>query len=97
VTLLRVLLRIVLLSLAAALFTGLTGIYVRSKHSPVPNRQWQVARRNRPSAPQFSKFLEVVGESVQLGLFAVAGRIVFRLRLLPVSTREGQPIRLRLH
>jgi hypothetical protein len=97
VKLVRVLSRLALLSLAAAAFVGLTGIYGGSVRPPLPNPRWQAERRHRPSAPHVSQFPEFVGEGVVLALYAVAGRIVFRLRLSPASRSEGQPILLDLH
>ena len=93
----RVLARLAFLSLAAAVFVGLTGIYGSSVRPPLPNPSWQAERRHRPSAPQVSLFPEFVGEGMVLALYAVAGRLVLRLRLSPVSRSEGQPISLDLH
>lgn len=95
--LVRVLLRIALLSLGAAAFVGLTAIYCGSVRPPFPDPHWKAARRHRPSAPQVSQFLEFVAAALGLALFAVGGRIVFRLRLSPASRSEGQPILLDLH
>jgi len=97
VKLVRVLSRLALLSLAAAAFVGLTGIYGDSVRPPVPNPHSQAARRYRPSAPQVGRFPEFVGEGMLLAFFAVVGRIALRLRLSPVSRSEGQPILLDLH
>jgi len=92
----RVLARLAFLSLAAAVFVGLTGLYGSSVRPPLPNLSWQAERRHRPSAPQVSKFPEFVGEGMLVALFAVAGRIVLRLRLCPVSRSAGRPILLNL-
>jgi hypothetical protein len=97
VKLVRVLSRLALLSLAAAAFVGLTGIYGGSVQPHLPNPRGQAVRRHRPSAPQVSRFPEFVGEGMLLAFFAVAGRIGLRLRLSPVSRSEGQPIMLGLH
>lgn len=93
----RVLSRLALLSLAAAALVGLTGIYAGSVRLLLPNPHSQAVRLNRPSAPQVSRFPELVGEGLVLALYAAAGRKVFRLRLSPVPRREGQPIILDLH
>lgn len=95
--LVRLLSRLALLSLAAAAFVGLTGLYGSSVRLPLPNPHWQAARRHRPPAPHLSTFPEFVGEGVVLAVYAVAGRIVLRLRLSPVSPSEGQVILLNLH
>jgi hypothetical protein len=97
VKLARVLSRLALLSLAAAAFIGLTEIYGGSVRPPLPNPRWQAERRNRPSELQVSKVLEFFAGAMELALYALAGRIVFRLRLSPVSRHEGQPILLNLH
>jgi hypothetical protein len=95
--LVRVLSRLALLSLAAAGFVGLTGIYGDSVRPPLPNPRWQAVGQHRPSAPEVDQFPEFVAAGVELALFAVAGRMVFRLRLSPVSRSEGQPILLNLN
>ena len=95
--LVRVLSRLTLVSLAAAATVGLTGVYGGSVRPRLPNPQWQAERRHRPPAPQVSQFLEFVGEGMLLAVYAVAGRIVLRLRLSPVSPSEGKLILLDLH
>ena len=93
----RVISRLAPLSLAAAAFAGLTEIYGGSVPPPLPNPQWRAGRRHRPSAPEVGKFPELVGEGMVLAIYAVAGRIVLRLRLSPASRGEGQPILLGLY
>src|ERR1051326_8190006 len=95
--LIRILSRLALLSLAAAAFTALTGIYGGSVRLPLPDARSQAVRQDRPSAPQVSQFPELIAGGVELALYAMAGRIVFRLRLSPGSRRERQPIVLDLH
>jgi hypothetical protein len=97
VKLATVLSRLVILSLAAAAFAGLTGIYGRSVEYRAPDPQWQVELRQLPSAPQLSQFPEFFGEGMAVALFAVIGRIGLRLRLSPVSRSEDRPILLGLH
>ena len=94
--LVHVLPRIALLSLAAGGFAALTEIYGESVRSPLPNPLWQVARRHRPAPPQVRYISEFVGEFGLVAIYALAGRLVFRLRLSPVSRSEGQPILLGL-
>jgi hypothetical protein len=79
------LLRLALLSLAAAAFAALTGIYGRSVRPPLPNPRGRAARRHRPSAPEAGLFSEFVGEGMIVAIFAVGGRILFQLRLSPAS------------
>ena len=93
----RALSRLALLSLAAAVFVGLTGIYVNSGRSPLPDPRWQAGRNHRPSEPEVSQFPEFIGDGLLLVFFAAIGRIALRLRLSPVSRSAGQPISLNLH
>ena len=95
-TIVRLLSRVALLSLAAAAFVGLTGMYGGAVRPPLPDPGSQAERRHRRSAPQVGKFPEFVGEGMLLALYAVTGRIVLRLRLSPVSRSEG-PMSLDLH
>ena len=92
----RVLSRLAILSLAAAAFAALTGFYGNSVQ-PNPDPQWRLGRDHRPSAPEIGQFAELIGEAMVLGIYAVAGRIVLRLRLSPSSRSEGLPILLGLH
>jgi hypothetical protein len=93
----RVLSRLALLSLAAGAFAALTGIYGASARSPLPDRQWRGGREHRPSGPEAGRFPELTGEDIVLATYAVAGRILLRLRLSPASRSAGQPISLGLH
>ena len=93
----RMLSRLAFLSLAAAAFAGLTGIYGGSVRPSLPNPQVRAVRRHRPAAPEGGQFPEFAGEGLIIAIFAVAGRVVFRLRLSPASRSEGQPILLGLH
>jgi hypothetical protein len=90
--------RIALLSLAAAAFVGLTGMFGRSVRLALPNPGWQAERAHRQSAPQGRYFFtEFGGEFILLAVCAAVGRVVLRLRLSPASRSEGQPILLDLH
>ena len=92
--LVRALSRIALLSLAAAAFVGLTAVYKDAVPPPVPNPYWQAARRHRALAPQVDKFPEFVAEGMVVAVYAVAGRLLLRLRLSRVPRTQGQPIGL---
>lgn len=92
----RVLSRLAPLLLAAAAFAGLTGIYGGSVRPPLPDPQWRDWRRHRPAAPKVGHFPELIGEVMIVAIYAVAGRIVLRLRLSPASRGEGQRILLGL-
>jgi hypothetical protein len=94
--LVRVLSRITLISLAAAAFVGLTGVYGNSRRSALPSASWQAEREHRPPAPQVGYFPDVIGDGIVLAIFAFAGRIIFRLRLSPASRIEGPMISLGL-
>lgn len=93
----RVVSRLALLSLAAAVFAGLTGVYGGSVRPTFPDPQWRAGRDHRPSAPEVGQFAELIGEGMVLVIYAVAGRIVLRLRLSPASRSKGQPVLLGLH
>jgi hypothetical protein len=97
VKLARLLLRIALLSLAATAFVGLTGIYGSSARPTLPNPLSQAERRHRPAAPNVSEFPEFVAGVVEVALFALMGRIVFRIRLSSVPRSEEKLIFLDLH
>src|SRR4249919_2964738 len=92
----RVLSRVALISLAAAAFVGLTGIYGDSRRPGLPSASWQAERGHRPSAPQVMYFPDVIGDGIVLAIFAFAGRIIFRLRLSPVSRNEAPSMSLGL-
>ena len=95
--LVRVLSRLALLSLAAAAFAGLTKIYGDSAHPPLPYARFPAAHRHPPSAPNAARFPEFIRNSLAFAIFAVGGRLVFRLRLNPPSPSEERPILLGLH
>ena len=94
--LVRLFWRIVLLSVVATAFVGLTQIYGTATRTPVPGPRWQARRQHRPLPPRVSQFPEFAGEGILVVLYALAGRMVFRLRLSPVSRHEGRPISLNL-
>ena len=93
----RVLARLALLSLAAALFIGLTEIYADSIRPRFVGPDTRAARRRRPSEPQLGQVLSFVGEGILVAVFTVALRIVLRLRLSPVLRSEEQVILLDLN
>jgi hypothetical protein len=97
VKLVRVLSRIILLSLAAAAFVGLTGLYGGSVRVPLPDPIEQAERQHRRSEPEISQFPEFIGYFLFVVLWAGIGRIGLRLRLSPLPRSEGQPISLNLH
>ena len=93
--LVRLLSRIALLSLAAAAFAGLTGVYADSVRPDFPNPQAQAARRRRPSEPQIRQFPSLLGEGMLMALYAAAGRLAWR-HLPGLSRGEEQAIMLDL-
>jgi|SRR4051812_27363546 hypothetical protein len=95
--LVRVFSRILLISLAAAVFVGLTEMYGSSRRHRLPIASWQEERGHRPSAPQVGYFPDVIGDGIVLAIFAFAGRVIFRLRLSPVSRNEERLMVLGLH
>jgi hypothetical protein len=95
--LVQVLSRLALLSLAAAVFVGLTESYGGSIRISVPDPHSKAVRGHRPSAPKASQFPEFAAGGIALAIFGVGGRLVLRLRLSPVSPSKEQPILLDLH
>jgi hypothetical protein len=93
--------RLFFISLAAAVFVGLTEIYGASVRIPVPDPQSQAERLHRASWPRSNRLPSGIGEfmaeGIALTLYAAMGRIVLRLRLSPVSPSEGKLISLNLH
>lgn len=89
--------RLALLSLVAAAFVALTATYGASIRTPMSDSRWREGRAHRPSAPEFARLPEVVGEVLIMAIYAVAGRIVLRLRLSPPSRTDGQLISLSLY
>jgi hypothetical protein len=98
--LVRVLSRLALLSLAAALFVVLTKIYGDSAPPPLPYpgfEKFQKKHRHPPPAPNAAEFTEFIRYGIAFAIFAVGGRLAFRLRLNPVPPSDGRPILLSLH
>jgi len=83
-----------LLSLAAAAFVGLTAIYGEVAPPQLPNPDWQASRRHRAPAPHVDEFPECVAEGMVVTIYAVAGRLLLRLRLSRVPHSQGKPIAL---
>ena len=73
-----ILLRLVLLSLVAAIFTLLTSAYGKYIASPLPGQHWQL---HRSLTPKISELPEFIGEAMLIALCALIGRVMFRLRL----------------
>ena len=92
----RVMARLALLSLAAAAFVGLTDMYGRSVRLPLPDPHDRAVRGHRTSGPETGNFPEYLAEVITLAIYAGAGRIVFRLRLSPVSASSRQSVVLNL-
>ena len=92
----RLLARLAVLSLAAVVFIGFIQMYAGSMRPPFGDARRQAVRRNRPSEPQAGRVPSLVGEIMLLALIAVAGRVVFRLRLSAASRREDPVILLEL-
>src|SRR5690348_11406988 len=92
----RLLARLAVLALAVVVFIGLIQMYAGSMRPPFGNARRQLARRNRPSEPQAGRLPSFVGEILLLALIAVAGRIVFRLRLSAAPRSDEHVILLEL-
>jgi hypothetical protein len=95
--LLRISFRLVVLSLAAAAFVALTASVGDSVRISAPNARWQAERQHRQSTPQARKVDEFVGAGALVALWALAGRVAFRLRLSPQSPGQEDAILLGLH
>jgi hypothetical protein len=57
----------------------------------------EIAREHRPAWPDFTDSITILGQVVVLVLYALIGRIVFRLRLSSPSRSERKLILLELH
>jgi len=77
----KVLGRIAMIALAAAIFVGLTGMYADSIR-PHRNRHGETERRRRPSEPRLQSWTNFLGQFVVMALIAIGGRTVLRLRLI---------------
>ena len=77
----RLVARIVMLAMAAALFIGLTGILASSIESRERSerRLRRVVRRAR--WPQLRRLWSFAGDLVIFGMITAGGRMIFRLRL----------------
>jgi len=82
----RMLSRLVLLCLVAALFALLTLAYGRYVASPLPGRHGQL---HRSLSPKISELPEFIGEAMLIALCGWAGRVVFGLRLSSPSRRNS--------
>jgi len=93
----RVLWRIAILLLAAAALVGLTRMYGNSLQYPLPSPRAREARLHQPSLPEDAgAFSEVLGGGVVVAVCALAGRIVFRLRLNPPPRNSDKLVSLGL-
>jgi hypothetical protein len=70
-----------MIALAAALFAGLTGMYADSIRRDQGHRASPTELRRRPSQPHLDRLPNFLGQFVVIGLIALAGRVVLRLRL----------------
>lgn len=105
--LMRVVSRIAILLVVAAVFVKLTAMYGNSARilpyprfpfSPyTPSALEQVEMRHQPAAPDVGYVTDFVGWGIWLAICGVIGRKGFRLRLNPARRGAGQPILLGLH
>jgi hypothetical protein len=105
---LRVLSRIALLLVAAAVIVGLIWMHYGGAAQPVlPEAtirhmgpaifaRYQEEIRHQPSAPNVGYVTDFVGYGILLAVCAWVGRMAFRLRLNPAPRGEGQPVLLGL-
>jgi hypothetical protein len=71
----RLLSRLALLSLAAAVFAVLAGIYGHSVRPPLPDPQWRAERGHRRSAPEVRRLPALVGEGLIVAIYDWTDRI----------------------
>ncbi len=92
----QVLLRMLLLTLAAAACVELTAVYVGSMRAVRPNPRREAMLRVRAPGPDIGRIPEFIGEGILFALVTVAGRVVFRLRLSAPPGNEGKMLSLEL-
>ena len=88
--------RLAILSLAAAALVGLTQVYGGFARPPLPSPSWQYERLHHSFGPNIILLPECLGDLTVIAIYAVAGRLLLRLRLSSVPPKEGKPILLHL-
>lgn len=86
--------RIAIILAAAAVFVQLTALYADFRPRS-PRLRFEVERRRRPSQPQWNRLPSFLGEFVVVGLIAVGGRKILRLRLAESTSLSDSPSSLR--
>ncbi len=80
----RILARLAIIAVAAALFIGLTAVYASTIRPPA-NRRGEYRefrdRRRRPAGPKLSALPNFLVEGSVVAMIAIAGRMALRLRL----------------
>ena len=76
----RIVTRVAIIALAAAMFVGITGLLANFQ-APDRHSRFELERRRRPSEPQWNRLPSFLGEFVLIGVIAAAGRTILRLRL----------------
>jgi hypothetical protein len=76
----RIVSRIALLAMAAALLIGLTGIFAQSIPPPRVDQR-RMRPRRRPTGPQLSRVPGFLGQIALFSMITLAGRKVLGLRL----------------
>jgi hypothetical protein len=77
----KVLTRVAMIAVAAAVFVGLTWIYAGWIREPAPNPKRVLRERHRDAGARLAVFPKFVGQVGLVGLIALAGRKVLRVRL----------------
>jgi hypothetical protein len=78
---LKVLTRVAAIAVASAVFVGLTWIYAGSIREPALHPQRAFRERHRDADARLGAFPKFVGQVGLVGLIALAGRKVLRIRL----------------
>lgn len=76
----KLLARIAMIMAVAAVFVQLTALYADFRPRS-PRLRFEMERTRRPSEPQWNRLPSFLGEFVVVGLIAVGGRKLLRLRL----------------
>jgi hypothetical protein len=90
----KLLARIAMILAVAAIFVQLTTLYADFRPRS-PRLRFERERQRRPSQPQWNRLPSFLGEFVVVGLIAVGGRKILRLRLAESTSRSDSPSSLR--
>ena len=84
----KVIARIVVLSIAAAMFIALSGIWARSIHPNFRNEREMNRTVRRKRGPELFRLTSFVTDIVIIGLIAFGGRKILRIGLIRPQNRS---------